>query len=86
MKLKDLIKRVILKTLKALKILMDLREVRLAAPVPMESSTMLTLTTKESKTFIISAKNITPKAKTLSTRSIVNTIVKTKFNWVRTWL
>ncbi len=72
MKCKVRISRVILRTLKALRILTALSAERLPPPpVPKAISTMLVLTTKASKRFMISAKKLIPYTKILSTRSTV---------------
>lgn len=61
MKRKVLISLVILKTLNALRILTALSAERLPPPpVPKAISTILVLTTKASKRFIISAKKLMP--------------------------
>ena len=60
MKCKVLISLVILRTLNALRILTALSAERLPPPLPKAISTILVLTTKASKRFIISAKKVTP--------------------------
>lgn len=77
MKLKERIKRVILSTLKALNILIDLKADNFELVLPIASSIMLTATTAVSNRFITSEKNPSPYARTLSDKSATKIIVNT---------
>lgn len=76
MKLKERTNLVILRTLKALRILIALKADKFAAEDPNDISTTLMPTTNVSKRFIISPKKDTPYAKTLSTKSTAKINVK----------
>lgn len=83
MNFNDLSSLVNLKTLNALRILIDLRAEKLAPTVPMEASTMLMLTMKVSKMFMISVKKPKPYAMIFRQRSITKTMVKKRLIFVK---
>jgi hypothetical protein len=67
---------VILSTLKALRIRMDLKADKFDDPEPRANSIMLTDTTPASKRFITSVKKLRPYARILRVRSMTKMMVK----------